>query len=131
MGGISNARGFNRILDIVTLGGAAGGKRYLKPETVDLIFETQADGIDLVLGSPLKLGMGFGLVNGSLSWMPEGRVCFWGGYGGSLAVLDLDRRITITYAMNRMEMGTLGNSNAEEYVKAVYKVVEGLGQASL
>jgi hypothetical protein len=30
-----------------------------------------------------------------------------------------------------MEMGTLGNSNAEEYVKAVYKVVEGLGQASL
>ncbi|KAL3491123.1 beta-lactamase/transpeptidase-like protein [Aspergillus germanicus] len=131
MGGISNARGFNRILDIVTLGGAAGGKRYLKPETVDLIFETQADGIDLVLGSPLKMGMGFGLVNGSLSWMPEGRVCFWGGYGGSLAVLDLDRRITITYAMNRMEMGTLGNSNAEEYVKAVYKVVEGLGQASL
>jgi hypothetical protein len=62
--------------------------------------------------------------------MPEGIVCFWGGYGGSLAVMDVDRRVTFTYAMNRMELGTLGNLNAEEYVKAVYNVVEGLGQAS-
>ncbi|KAL2857295.1 beta-lactamase/transpeptidase-like protein [Aspergillus pseudoustus] len=131
MGGISNARGFNRILDIIALRGEVGGRRFLKPETVDLIFQTQADGIDLVLGQPLKMGMGFGLMNGSLRWMPKGNVCFWGGYGGSLAVMDVDRRVTITYAMNRMELGTLGNSNAEEYVKAIYKVVEGLGQASL
>ncbi|KAL3458263.1 beta-lactamase/transpeptidase-like protein [Aspergillus heterothallicus] len=131
MGGISNARGFNRILDMLTLRGEIEGKRFLKPETVDLIFQTQADGIDLVLGQPLKMGMGFGLMNGSLDWMPVGKACFWGGYGGSLALLDLDRRITFTYAMNKMELGTLGNSNAAEYVKAVYKVVEGLGQASL
>jgi hypothetical protein len=40
IGGITNARGFNRILDIITLHGEIEGKRFLKPETVDLIFRT-------------------------------------------------------------------------------------------
>ncbi|KAL2816476.1 beta-lactamase/transpeptidase-like protein [Aspergillus granulosus] len=132
IGGISNARGFNRILDIVTLQGEVEGKRFLKPETVDLAFQTQADGIDLVLGMPLKMGMGFGLTSESLPWMPKGNVCFWGGFGGSLAIMDADRRVTFTYAMNRMEAGTLGNSNAAEYVKALYKAIEESGrEASL
>ncbi|KAL2862430.1 serine hydrolase domain-containing protein [Aspergillus lucknowensis] len=132
IGGFSNAKGFNRILDIITLGGEVDGVRYLKPETVDLIFQTQTEGPDLILGDNLKMGIGFGLANGTVDWMPTGRrVCFWGGWGGSLAVMDLDRGVTFTYAMNRMEQGTLGNSNAHAYIKAVYKVLDGIEQASL
>ena len=42
--------------------------------------------------------------------MPIGkRACFWGGYGGSLIVLDLDRRLALSYVMNRMEGGTTGD----------------------
>ncbi|KAL2823800.1 beta-lactamase/transpeptidase-like protein [Aspergillus cavernicola] len=125
IGGFSNARGFNRILNILTLGGEVDGKRFLDRATVDLIFQTQSEGRDLVLGSRLKIGMGFGLVNGSLDWMPaSGKVCFWGGWGGSMAVMDLDRKVTFTYAMNRMENGTLGNQRAQDYFKAVYAVLE-------
>ncbi|KAL3469550.1 beta-lactamase/transpeptidase-like protein [Aspergillus californicus] len=131
IGGFSNARGFNRILDIITLRGESEGKRYLDPSTVDLIFQTQAEGRDLVLGMPLKMGMGFGLVNNSMEWMPTGRVCFWGGWGGSIAVMDLDRRVTFTYSMNRMENGTLGSARAEDYLKAVYDILDGTTQASL
>ncbi|KAL4924984.1 serine hydrolase domain-containing protein [Aspergillus undulatus] len=131
MGGLSNARGFNKILEIITNRGTINGHQYLKPSTIDLIFEKQAEGPDLVLGLPLKMGMGFGLDNKSVDWLPEGKVCFWGGYGGSLAIMDLERGVTFTYAMNRMATGTLGNSCAEAYVRALYHILNEEGRASL
>ena len=50
---------------------------------------------DLVLGMPFKFGVGYSLA-------PEGRVCSWGGTGGSTVIIDADRRITFAYVMNRM-----------------------------
>ena len=38
-------------------------------------------------------------------FFPEGRVCSWGGYGGSLAFIDVDRRMTFAYVMNKMAPG--------------------------
>ena len=52
---------------------------------------------------PLRWGIGYGLPQpASAPAVPEGRVCWWTGYGGSIVVNDLDRRITVAYAMNRM-----------------------------
>ena len=59
------------------------------------IFEVQFNGIDLVIGIPIKWGVGYGLA-------ADGRVCSWGGYGGSLVVIDVDRRMTFAYVMNKM-----------------------------
>lgn len=56
----------------------------------------------------------------TLPWVRDNRLCFWGGWGGSLIIMDLDRRMTIGYAMNKIGMGTLGNKNSEAYVKAIY-----------
>jgi CubicO group peptidase (beta-lactamase class C family) len=53
-------------------------------------------------------------------YVPAGRTFFWGGWGGSLAVMDLDRRLTITYMMNSMAQGILGSDRSEAYVRAVY-----------
>ena len=58
----------------------------------------QSNGIDLVIGIPLKIGVGYSL-------LPEDRVCCWGGTGGSLALIDVDRRITFAYVMNKMAPG--------------------------
>lgn len=58
----------------------------------------QSNGIDLVIGLPSKWGVGYGL-------LPEGRVCCFGGWGGSLVIIDADRRITFAYAMNKMAPG--------------------------
>ncbi|KAL4790512.1 beta-lactamase/transpeptidase-like protein [Aspergillus venezuelensis] len=131
IGGLSNASGFNKILQIITNKGTLNGHQYLKPSTIDLIFEIQAEGTDLVLGTPLKMGNGFGIGNTGIDWMPNGKVAFWGGYGGSIAIMDLDRGVTFTYAMNRMENGTLGNSNTEAYVRAFYRALGEEGKASL
>lgn len=119
--GFGNARSLCRIGSVVTLEGAVDGKKYLSPGTVDKMLQEQVSGPDLVLGLPLRFGLGVGLpVPEILPWVRDGRLCFWGGWGGSLIVMDLDRRMTIGYAMNKMGMGTLGNDNSVAYIEAIY-----------
>ncbi|WP_201760372.1 hypothetical protein [Nonomuraea sp. K271] len=52
--------------------------------------------------------------------MPDGRIAFWGGWGGSMAFTDLDRGVTITYVMNNMGADILGSSRSAAYVQAIY-----------
>jgi CubicO group peptidase (beta-lactamase class C family) len=35
-------------------------------------------------------------------------VCCWGGAGGSLVMIDADRRMTFAYVMNKMAPGVVG-----------------------
>jgi CubicO group peptidase (beta-lactamase class C family) len=96
--GHGNARSLARIQSAVACGGEVDGVRLLSPQTIDRIFEVQTNGIDLVIGIPLKMGVGYSL-------LPEGRMCCWGGYGGSLMIVDVDRRVTFAYVMNKMAPG--------------------------
>jgi CubicO group peptidase (beta-lactamase class C family) len=91
------------VQSVVAGGGEARGVRLLSANGCETIFEEQIDGTDLVLGTHYRFGMGYGL---STEMMPIGpRACFWGGYGGSLVVIDLDAELTVCYVMNRMESG--------------------------
>jgi CubicO group peptidase (beta-lactamase class C family) len=121
LNGHSNARGVLDMMRVMSLGGEAGGVRLLSDKTIDLVFDVQADGVDLVLGVPFRFGIGFGLSpSGAVPYLPDGRVCFWGGWGGSMIVMDLDRRVTTSYMMNRMAPGIVGSPRAEAYLNAVY-----------
>lgn len=124
--GHGNARSMNRMASIVSLGGTAKGKQFLSQKTMDLIFQEQTNGIDQVISLPLRFGVGFGLPSneGETSWLPQtGKVCFWGGWGGSIVLMDVGRKLTITYAMNKMGEGTLGNPRTLAYVKEIYKIL--------
>ncbi|SPJ81877.1 related to beta-lactamase [Fusarium torulosum] len=119
--GHSNARALTRILSAISLGGSTRGKRILKEETIKLIFGESQAGEDLVLRMPIKFGTGFGLTPCvALGWLPEGNVCFWGGWGGSFVVMDLDRHMTISYTMNKMGSGLVSSDRAEAYGKVIY-----------
>jgi CubicO group peptidase (beta-lactamase class C family) len=124
LNGHSNARGVLDVLRVMSLGGGADGVRLMSPETIDLVFDQQSDGVDLVLGEPFRFGMGFCLGSPVVPYVPSGRTFFWGGWGGSLVVMDLDRRLTISYMMNRMAPGILGSDRSEAYVRAVYDAVD-------
>jgi CubicO group peptidase (beta-lactamase class C family) len=122
--GHGNARSVARILSAISLGGEVDGVRLLKPQTIDLIFDEQSRGVDLVLGVPLRLGIGYGLpMPEAIPFLPEGRVCFWGGWGGSLIVMDGDRRLTFSYMMNKMGAGVIGNERSAAYATAVYRAL--------
>ena len=123
--GFSNARAVNRILTAVSLGGEVDGVRLLSQKTLDLIWKEQSKGVDVVLCVPVTFGIGYGLPNpdGPKHWIPEGRVCYWGGWGGHIAIMDCDRKLTITYTMNKMAEGTMGSQRTEAYVRAIYEAL--------
>ena len=122
--GHGNARSVAKIMSAVARGGEAGGVRLLGPDTIELIFREQLNGVDLVLGRPLRLGIGYGLHRADLlPYVPAGKICFWGGWGGSIVLMDLGRRMTISYMMNKMGPGAMGSDRTAEYVTAIYQAV--------
>jgi hypothetical protein len=111
------------VQSIITNGGEVDGVRLLSPATIDLIFDQQADGVDLVLGIAARFGIGYGLPNEMMP-VPAGmRLCYWGGWGGSMVINDLDHRTTITYMMNRMEAGLVGDTRGFDLVFAALTAV--------
>jgi CubicO group peptidase (beta-lactamase class C family) len=119
--GHGNAKSVARVQSILTSGGEVDGVRLLSTSTIDQIFKEQSYGVDLVLGIPLRFGMGYGLPCAeTIPYIPEGKVCFWGGYGGSIIVNDVGRGVTISYMMNKMEGGIIGGLRAEALLNAAY-----------
>jgi CubicO group peptidase (beta-lactamase class C family) len=105
--GHGNARSVGVIQSVLACGGEVGGVRLLSEKGCEAVFEEQANGTDLVLGVPLRFGVGYGL-SGEL--LPIGpRACFWGGWGGSLIIADYDLNLVVTYVMNKMESGLVGD----------------------
>jgi CubicO group peptidase (beta-lactamase class C family) len=122
--GHGNARSVALVQAIVACGGTLAGKKFLSPRMVSRIFEPQVNGIDLVLGMPLKMGLGYGLPHPQLTpFIPDGSICFWGGWGGSIVIVDAERRMTLAYVMNKMEGGTVGGQNAAELAACAYAIV--------
>ena len=121
LNGHTNARGLLQVMRTLTLGGS--GPVKLSDKTVDLVFQQQSDGVDLVLMVPFRFGIGYCLGSPLIPYVPEGRTFYWGGWGGSMIIMDLDRRLTISYVMNRMAPGILGSDRAESYVGAVYSAL--------
>ena len=121
--GHGNARSLALLQSVVSHGGEAGGRRFLSAAGVEKLFEVQAEGTDLVLGMPAKFGMGYGLNSENVPISPNPRACFWGGWGGSLVVNDLDAQMTFAYVMNRMGAGTVGDLRSAGPLMATYGAI--------
>jgi CubicO group peptidase (beta-lactamase class C family) len=125
--GHGNARSVARIQSAVASGGEVDGVRLHSPKTINRIFEVQSDAIDLVLGIRLKIGVGYGLPWPEvLPFVPEGRVCFGSGAGGSMVIADVDRRMTVAYVMNKMVVpqNMIVGPIAAALVERVYGIVD-------
>ena len=74
-------------------GGKVGDVRLLSEAGCRRAWEPQFSGIDRLLGLPMSYGMGYGLFGTTLGW---------GGWGGSLVMIDPEARMSVAYVMNRM-----------------------------
>jgi CubicO group peptidase (beta-lactamase class C family) len=110
-GGTGNARSIAEIHAILANGGVAKGKRFLSEAGCRKALELQIEGEDLIFAGPARFGLGFGLAGGIVP-LPSPNTIYWGGYGGSLAIIDFDARTSFGYAMNRMMGTTTGDTRA-------------------
>ncbi|BBY13459.1 serine hydrolase domain-containing protein [Mycobacterium marseillense] len=123
--GHGNARSLVRVLSPISLGGSVNGTRLLDSDTIDLIFREQVNGTDLVLAMPARWGMGFALPHPeAVPDMPDGKVCYWGGWGGSMVVMNPDRRATFAYVMNKMgQVTSAGTERTRKYTRLIYQAL--------
>ena len=127
--GHGNARSVATIQAVVSNGGEVDGIRLLSPDTIDLIFDQQSDGLDLAVGVPVRFGIGYGLPHpGLVPYVPAGRCCFWLGWGGAIVVNDLDRQLTFAYVMNKMGVsspGGMGTERTKTYTRTAFNCADG------
>ncbi len=118
-GGTGNARSVAEIQAILANGGVAKGKRFISEAGVRKALELQIAGHDVILNMPTRYGMGFGLAGGAVPF-PNPNTIYWGGYGGSLIIIDMDARTTFAYAMNKMAPTTTGDMRAFTLAMAMW-----------
>ena len=122
--GHGNARAMAQIHAALACGGSVGGRRLLSRDTCESVLEEQTNGVDLVIGVPVRFGLGYALINETFPFSPNSRACFWGGWGGSLVLADLDARVSIAFAMNQMRADAIvGDRRTYALCKAVYKAL--------
>ena len=121
--GHGNAPSVARAQTVVANGGEFDGVRLLSQKTIDLIFEEQANGTDLVLGLPIRFGTGYSLPCEAAPHLPDGRIGWWAGWGGSAIIVDVDRQMTFAYVMNLMTAGVVGDPRGEGLIRATYDIL--------
>lgn len=107
--GHGNARSVVKVQSLLANRGSAFGLDLLSEATCLSVMDEQTNGLDLVLGVPMVFGLGYGLRSPASPIGVNPNTCFWGGYGGSSIVVDMDSRACISYVMNKMEAGALGD----------------------
>ncbi|MGN6514770.1 MAG: serine hydrolase domain-containing protein [Rhizomicrobium sp.] len=121
-GGTGNARSVAEIHTILANGGVSQGKRFLSEAGARKALELQIEGTDKVMNIPARFGLGFGLAGGMLP-LPNKNSMFWGGYGGSIIIIDYDARATMSYVMNVMHGTTTGDMRGFGLAMATFQAL--------
>jgi CubicO group peptidase (beta-lactamase class C family) len=114
--GFGNARSVALVQSVMACGGAVGGVRLLSQAGCDRAGDEQFSGEDRRLGMAVRWGLGYGLFGSSLGW---------GGWGGSLVVIDPDAHMTVAYVTNQMREPA-DDQRGLELVMAAYDGLPGL-----
>ena len=114
--GFGNARSVALVQSVMACGGAVGGVRLLSQAGCDRAREEQFSGEDRILGMSVRYGLGYGLFGNSLGW---------GGWGGSLVMIDPEGRMAVAYVTNQMREPA-DDTRGLELVMAAYDGLTGL-----
>jgi CubicO group peptidase (beta-lactamase class C family) len=121
--GHGNARSVASIQAALANGGHVGDVELLSAGACERVLAKQSEGTDLVLGIPISFGLGYGLPSAEIPISPSKRACFWGGWGGSVILVDFDNRMTFAYMMNKMGDGLVGDDRGFGLAIAVYQAL--------
>ncbi len=119
--GHGNARSVARLQAPLACKGRAFGVQLFSEATATSVMRERIGGTDLVLQQPIKFGLGFGLNSEQMPLSPNKNVCYWGGWGGSSILVDQDAQLSVSFVMNKMFDGLMGDLRSFSLVQAMYK----------
>jgi CubicO group peptidase (beta-lactamase class C family) len=107
--GFGNARSVALVQSVMACGGAVRGLRLLSQAGCDRATEEQFNGVDRVLGMQIRWGLGYGLFGIGYGW---------GGWGGSIVMIEPDARMAVAYVTNQMREPADDNRGLEVIMAA-------------
>ncbi|MCX4883246.1 serine hydrolase [Streptomyces sp. NBC_00847] len=114
--GFGNARSVALAQSVMACAGAVRGVRVLSQAGCDRAREEQFSGDDRVLGMPMRWGLGYGLFGSTYGW---------GGWGGSLVMIEPEPRMVVAYVTNQMREPA-DDTRGLEIVMSAYDGLTGL-----
>ena len=114
--GFGNARSVALVQSVMACGGTVRGVRLLSQAGCDRAWEEQFRGEDRILGMAMRYGLGYGLFGSTYGW---------GGWGGSMVMIEPDNRMAVSYVTNQIH-GLGGDGRGLEIVMAAYDGLKGL-----
>ena len=103
--------------------GRVDGIRILEAATVERATKMQSDGTDLVIGTPMRYGLGFS-ISPTLNLKAGPSAFGHSGAGGSLGFADPDHHLGFAYVMNRMKVGYSIDRRPANLVRATYQSLD-------
>ena len=127
-GGHGNGRSIAESMALMANGGQYKGKRIFSSEITEYALQEQIRGNDLVLVEPLRWGIGFALPIENATWhnFLGPKSCFWAGWGGSLSIADMEKKISFGYSPYLMEEGALGAERSMNLVRDLGKLINSI-----
>jgi CubicO group peptidase (beta-lactamase class C family) len=113
--GYGNARSVALVQSVLACGGAVGGHRLLSQAGCDRARDMQFDGVDRILGRRSRWGLGYGLFGSTIGW---------GGWGGSIVMIEADTKMVVAYVTNQMRQPA-DDTRGLEIVMAAYDGLQG------
>ncbi len=113
--GLGNARSVALLQSVMACGGAVRGLRLLSQAGCDRAGEEQFNGVDRLLGMPIRWGLGYGLFGSTFGW---------GGWGGSIVMVDPGTRMAVAYVTNQMREPA-DDTRGMEIITAAYDGLKG------
>ena len=129
--GFANARSVARIASAISCGGSIDNVHLLSQNTLDEALKEQFDGLGYVFIDGIRYGTGFGLPSNIMP-IKNPNTLYWGGWGGSVCIMDMDAKLSISYVMNKLRLQApeeskknkfARDSRANQIVSAVYKAL--------
>ena len=108
-----------RVYGALANGGMLDGKSLVTPSTIRAMTAQQISGMDEVLAMPTRWGAGFQL-NVMGLYGPNQASFGHAGWGGSFGMADPNAALGISYVMNQMGPGLVGDVRANALIAATY-----------
>lgn len=119
--GHGNARSIAQVGAILACGGEVDNNRLLSLSAIEKALKEEINGRDMIVFyKKQSFGLGFGLLNDRILLGPHG--FYWSGFGGSLCVMDIEKKVSMGYAMNNLIV--LNDPRAERLIQAVWNVID-------
>ncbi|MCW6533740.1 serine hydrolase domain-containing protein [Sphingomonas lycopersici] len=119
---LPSANGYANAHGLASLYAALLDGRLVSRDSLERATRTQIEGVDLVLGLPVRWGAGF-LMNTDGIYGPNPAAFGHSGWGGSFAMGDPGAQVAMSYTMNRMGAQLRDDPRAKALINALYAAI--------